>query len=75
MLFEYREEAARLRFLAKPLVSNRLPKSCFIDKIGMHTAGLAGMNNALRMVGKDQKITAYQSKYRNNIVKQDHRGV
>lgn len=74
MLSEHRDEAAALRFLAKAVTSNGLRRSCVIDKSGANTAGLAGMNNALRRVGSDHRIRVYRSKYLNNIVEQDHRG-
>jgi len=75
MLSEQRDEAAALRFLAKAVAANGLPRSCAIDKSGANTAGLAGMNEALRKVGSDRRIAVYRSKYLNNIVEQDHRAV
>lgn len=75
MLSEHRDEAAALRFLAKAVSLNGLPRSCAIDKSGANTAGLAGMNNALRRAGSDCRIRVYRSKYLNNILEQDHRGV
>ncbi|QEP30346.1 IS6 family transposase [Pukyongiella litopenaei] len=75
MLSEQRNEAAALRFLAKAVTANGLPRSCAIDKSGANTAGLAGMNEALRKVGSDRRIAVYRSKYLNNIVEQDHRAV
>ncbi|WP_038010198.1 IS6 family transposase [Thalassobacter stenotrophicus] len=75
MLSEHRDEAAALSFLVKAVTSNGLPRSCAIDKSGANTAGLAGMNAALRRVGSDRRIRVYRSKYLNNIVEQDYRGV
>lgn len=75
MLSERRDEAAALRFLAKAISSNGLPRACAIDKSGANTAGLRGMNDALRNVGSRLRIRVYRSKYLNNIVEQDHRGI
>ena len=75
MLSEHRDETAALRFLAKAICSNGLSRSCAIDRSGANIAGLKGMNAALREVGSDRRIRVYQSKYLNNIVEQDHRGV
>lgn len=63
MLSERRDEAATLRLMAKAITSNGLPKSCAIDTSEATTAGLAGMNAALRRVGSDSRIRVYQSKY------------
>lgn len=46
-----------------------------IDKSRANSAGLAGMNAALRRVGSDRRIRVYRSKYMNNALEQDHRGV
>ena len=75
MLSEHRDEAAALRFLAQAITSNGLPKSCAIDKSGANTAGLNSMNTALKKVGSQRRISIYRSKYLNNVVEQDHRGV
>ncbi|MFZ5965431.1 IS6 family transposase [Thalassococcus sp. BH17M4-6] len=75
MLSEHRDEAAALRFLAKAISANGLPRACAIDKSGANTAGLNGMNAALAKVGSDRRIRVCRSKYLNNIVEQDHRGV
>ena len=75
MLSEHRDEAAALQFLAKAVSSNGLPRTRAIDKSGANTAGLTGMNAALRKVGSDRQIRVYRSKYLNNIVEQDHRGI
>ena len=54
MLSEHRDEAAALSFLAQTISSNGLPRACAIDKSGANTAGLKGMNAALRKVGSDR---------------------
>lgn len=74
-LSEHRDEAAALRFLVKAIASIGLPRACAIDKSVANTAGLNGMNAALGKVGSDRRIRVYRSKYINNIVEQDHRGV
>ena len=75
MLSEHRDEAAALRFITKAIVANGLPRACAIDKSGANTAGLRTMNAALRDAGSPRRIRVYRSKYLNNIVEQDHRGV
>ncbi|MAM25742.1 MAG: IS6 family transposase [Rhodobacteraceae bacterium] len=75
MLSEHRDEAAALKFLAQAISANGLPRACAIDKSGANTAGLKGMNVALRDVGSSRRIRVYRSKYLNNIVEQDHRGL
>ncbi len=75
MLSEQRDETAALRFLAKAISSNGLPKACAIDESGANTAGLLGMNAALKEVGSPRRIRLYRSKYLNNIVEQDHRAI
>jgi len=75
MLSEHRDEAAAVRFLAKAITTNGVPRSCVIDKSGANTAGLAEMNTALRRVGSSRRIKVYRSKYLNNIVEQDRRAV
>ena len=75
MLFEHRDEVAALRFLARAISANGLPRACAIDKSGANTAGLKAMNEALRKVCSPRRIRTYRSKYLNNIVEQDHRSV
>ncbi|WP_227269837.1 IS6 family transposase [Roseobacter weihaiensis] len=75
MLSEHRDETAALRFLAKAISANGVPRTCAIDKSGATTAGLKAMNKALQDVGSMRRIRVYRSKYLNNIVEQDHRGV
>ena len=67
MLSEHRDEAAALRFLAQTISSNGLPRACAIDKSGANTAGLKGMNAALRKVGSDRWIRVYRSKYLTDV--------
>jgi len=75
MLSEHRDEAAALKFLGQAISANGLPRACAIDENRANTAGLKGMNAALRDVGSSRRIRVYRSKYLNNIVEQDHRGV
>jgi len=75
MLSEHRDETAALRFINKAIVANGLPRACAIDKSGANTAGLRTMNAALRDAGSPRRIRVYRSKFLNNIVEQDHRGL
>ncbi len=75
MLSEHRDEAASLHFLAKSVSANGPPRACAIDKSGANTVGLKSMNAALSDAGSPRRIRVCRSKYLNNIVEQDHRGV
>lgn len=75
ILSEHRDEAAALRFLAKSIASNGLPRTCAIDKSGANTAGLRGINAVLKEVGSQRRIRIYRSKYLNNMVKQNSRNI
>ncbi len=61
MLSEHRDEAAVLGFLAQTISSNGLPRTCALDKSGANTAGLKGMNAALRKVGSDRRISVLKN--------------
>lgn len=73
MLSEHRDEAAALLFLMKAMRSNGLPNACAIDKSGANTAGLNGLNMALKEAESPRKVLIYRSEYLNNFVEQDHR--
>lgn len=75
MLSEHRDEATALRFLARAIEANDIPRACALDKSGANTAGLNAMNAALPDVGSPRRIRIYRSRYLNNTVEQDHRGV
>ena len=64
-----------MRFLAKAISANGLPRACAIDKSGANAAGLNGINTVLAKVGSDRRILVYRSNYLNNIIEQDHLGV
>ena len=61
MLSEQRDETAALKFLAKAITANGLPRACAIDKSGANTAGLRSMNAALKDVGSPRRIRVYGS--------------
>jgi len=75
MLSEQRDETAALKFLAKAITANGLPRACAIDKSGANMAGLRSMNAALKDVGSPRRIRVYRSKYVNNVIEQDHRNI
>ena len=70
MLSEHRDETEALKFLAKAITANGLPRACAIDKSGANTAGPLSMNAALKDIGSPRRIWVYRSKYLNNIVEQ-----
>lgn len=72
LLTAKRDAAAALRFFRKAIRHHDEPEVVTIDKSGANTAALATLN-----AGKpdEETITIRQSKYRNNLVEQDHRNI
>jgi putative transposase len=72
LLTAKRDAAAALRFFRKAIRHHGEPEVVTIDKSGANTAALVTLN-----AGKpdEETITVRQSKYRNNLVEQDHRNI
>ena len=56
LLDEQREETAALKFLAKAITANGLPRACAIHKSGANTAGLRSMNAEIKEVASPRRI-------------------
>ena len=74
LLTKHRDKKAATRFFKKAIRLNGLPEKVSIDKSGSNTFALKDINAALKEEKKRQ-IDIRQSKYLNNLVEQDHRGI
>lgn len=75
MLSKKRNKAAAIRFFARALEVNGLPRKIVIDRSGANTAGINEINSMLRRFGCPIPIEMVRIKYLNNIVEQDHRAI
>lgn len=75
MLSKKRNKAAAIRFFARALEVNGLPRKIVIDRSGANTAGINEINRMLRRFGCPIPIEMVRIKYLNNIVEQDHRAI
>ena len=70
LLTAKRDAKAAIRFLKKAVKSNDIPNKIYIDKSGANKKAIEDFNEE-----NDLEIEIKQSKYMNNIVEQDHRGI
>jgi len=70
LLTEYRDTEAALRFLKQAIRRNGLPETITIDGSAANAAAITSYNEEY-----DTAIIIRKTKYLNNIVEQDHRGV
>jgi transposase-like protein len=70
LLTEHRDEAAALRFLKKAIRRHGVPEKITIDGSAANEAAIKSYNEA-----HGTAIVIRKTKYLNNIVEQDHRGV
>ena len=76
LLCAKRDKKAALRFFKKMLGSSGLPDKVTIDKSGSNRSALVHLNSLLVKLGLLKKaIQIRQSKYMNNRIEQDHRGI
>ncbi len=73
MLSKRRNRAATIKFFARALAVNGLPRKIEIDKRGANTAGIIEINRMLKRFGYPVPIVMVRIKYLNNMVEQDHR--
>ncbi len=73
MLSERRNKPAAMKFFARMMEVNGLPRKIVIDKSGANTAGINAINKMLKGFGCPVQIEMVRRKYLNNIVEQDHR--
>ena len=73
MLSERRNNPSAIKFFARALEVNGLPRQIVIDKSGANTAGIIAINRMLKRFGCQIPIEMVRIKYLNNMVEQDHR--
>lgn len=76
LLCAKRDKKAALRFFKKMLGSSGFPDKVTIDKSGANRSALVCINNLFILFGLLEKVIHIrQSKYMNNRIEQDHRGI
>jgi putative transposase len=76
MLSKKRDRKAVLKFFKKAIGSSGMPEKVNIDKSRSNTAALIRINDLLFLFGLwHLLIEVRRSKYLNNLVEQDHRGI
>lgn len=73
MLSQRRNKPAAIRFLARAMEVNGLPRKIVIDKSAANTQGIKDINRMLKRFGCSEPIELVRIKYLNNRVEQDHR--
>ena len=73
MLSRRRNKPAAIRFFARAMEVNGLPRKIVIDKSAANTQGLKDINRMLKRFGCSIPIEMVRVKYFNNRVEQDHR--
>ena len=70
LLTAKRDAKAAIRFLKKAVKSSGIPEKIYIDKSGSNKKAIEDLNSEQGL-----SIEIKQSKYMNNLVEQDHRGI
>ena len=73
MLSERRNKPAAIKFFARAMEVNGLPRKIVIDKSAANTEGIKDINRMLKRFGCPVPIEMVRIKYLNNLVEQDHR--
>lgn len=73
MLSERRNKPAAIKFFARAMEVNGLPRKIVIDKSAANTEGIKVINRMLKRFGCPVPIEMVRIKYLNNLVEQDHR--
>ena len=73
MLSERRNKPAAIKFFARAMEVNGLPRKIVIDKSAANTEGIKEINRMLKRFGCPVPIEIARVKYLNNLVEQDHR--
>ena len=74
LLTAHRDTNAAKRFLKRAIKNNGVPDKITIDGSAANKAGINEINEDLKKEGKSE-IKIRTTKYLNNIVEQDHRGI
>ncbi|MDP7195133.1 MAG: IS6 family transposase [SAR202 cluster bacterium] len=72
LLTAKRNTKAALRFLNRAIKNNGMPEKITIDGSDANNAAIESINKGFK---KEDKITIRKTKYLNNIIEQDHRGI
>lgn len=75
MLSERRNKPAAIKFFARAMEVNGLPRKIVIDKSAANTEGIKDINRMLKRFGCPDSIEMVRIKYLNNLVEQDHRSI
>lgn len=75
MLSERRNKPAAIKFFARAMEVNGLPRKIVIDKSAANTEGIKDINRMLMGFGCLAPIKMVRIKYLNNLVEQDHRSI
>lgn len=73
MLSERRNKPAAIKFFARAMEVNGLPRKIVIAKSAANTEGIKDINRILKRFGCPVPIEMVRIKYLNNLVEQDHR--
>jgi putative transposase len=73
ILSERRNKPAAIKFFARAMDVNGLPRKIVIDKSAANTEGIKDINRMLKRFGCPVPIEMVRIKYLNNLVEQDHR--
>ena len=73
MLSERRNKPAAIKFFARAMELNGLPRKIVIDKSAANPEGIKEINWMLKRFGCPVPIEMVRIKYLNNLVEQDHR--
>ncbi|MBM3605477.1 MAG: IS6 family transposase [Alphaproteobacteria bacterium] len=73
LLSKRRNKPAAIKFLARTMEANGLPRKIVIDKSAANTEGIKDINRMLKRFGCPVLIEMVRIKYLNNLVEQDHR--
>jgi len=73
MLSERRNKPAAIKFFARAMEVNGLPRKIVIDKSAANTEGIKDINRMFKRFGCPVPTEMVRIKYLNNLVEQDHR--
>ena len=74
-LSERRNKPTAIKFFARAVEVNGLPRKIVIDKSAANTEGIKDINRMLKRFGCPVPMEIVRIKYLNNLVEQDHRSI
>jgi len=72
LLSKRRNKPAAIKFLARAMEVNGLPRKIVLDKSAANTHGIKDINRMLKRFGCPVPIQMVRIKYLNNLIEQDH---